>query len=170
MVVKDLLPAGLTLVLATPEQGTYDPATGNWTVGSIPKGVTYELLLTARANPGTSGTTLTNRAALIAIDQRESDPTNNQADLAVTVNTTDLRLIKTVNEDTPDEGSTIQYTIKVKNLGPSALASGVTVQRCAARRGHLCDVQRPVRQLQPDHGRVDPGQPDLGQPGSGPDH
>ena len=33
VVVNDLLPAGLTFVSATPSRGTYDAATGTWTVG-----------------------------------------------------------------------------------------------------------------------------------------
>ena len=36
--VTDLLPAGLTFVSATPSQGTYDPATGLWTVGTVNAG------------------------------------------------------------------------------------------------------------------------------------
>ncbi|MBP8297061.1 MAG: DUF11 domain-containing protein, partial [Burkholderiales bacterium] len=34
VVVTDLLPAGLTFVSATPSQGTYDPVTGIWSVGT----------------------------------------------------------------------------------------------------------------------------------------
>src|SRR4029453_1712857 len=33
--VNDLLPAGLTFVSATPSQGTYNPLTGLWTMGTI---------------------------------------------------------------------------------------------------------------------------------------
>ena len=33
--VTDLLPAGLSFVSATPSQGTYDPGTGLWTVGTV---------------------------------------------------------------------------------------------------------------------------------------
>src|SRR5262249_4451133 len=33
--VQDLLPAGLTLVSAPPSQGSYTPATGVWTVGTV---------------------------------------------------------------------------------------------------------------------------------------
>src|SRR5262249_2072433 len=36
--VNDLLPAGLTFVAATPSQGTYDSATGLWTVGTVSPG------------------------------------------------------------------------------------------------------------------------------------
>ena len=33
--VTDVLPAGLTFVSATASQGTYDSATGVWTVGTV---------------------------------------------------------------------------------------------------------------------------------------
>ena len=33
--VTDLLPAGVTLVMATPSQGTYAPGTGLWNVGTV---------------------------------------------------------------------------------------------------------------------------------------
>ena len=33
--VNDLLPAGLTFVSGTPSEGTYDPTTGIWTVGTV---------------------------------------------------------------------------------------------------------------------------------------
>ena len=44
--VTDLLPAGLTFVSATPSQGTYDPVTGVWAVGTV---TTAPLTLTIEA-------------------------------------------------------------------------------------------------------------------------
>ena len=35
VVVQDALPPGLTLMSASPSQGTYDPGTGTWAVGAI---------------------------------------------------------------------------------------------------------------------------------------
>src|SRR5947199_210290 len=45
--VTDLLPAGLTFVLATPSQGTYDSATGAWAVASLASGGKATLTLRA---------------------------------------------------------------------------------------------------------------------------
>ena len=45
--VTDLLPAGLTFVSATPSQGTYDSATGVWTVGTVATGAPQTLTITA---------------------------------------------------------------------------------------------------------------------------
>src|SRR5262249_49012657 len=36
--ITDALPAGVTLVSATPSQGTYDPTTGLWSVGTVDVG------------------------------------------------------------------------------------------------------------------------------------
>lgn len=37
MVLRDLLPAGLTYVSHHASRGTYDPDTGRWEVGALPR-------------------------------------------------------------------------------------------------------------------------------------
>jgi uncharacterized repeat protein (TIGR01451 family) len=76
--VTDLLPAGLTFVSATPSQGTYNQATGLWTVGTINSGANATLQITATV---TAVGTTANTAQLTAADQFDSDstPGNNQA-------------------------------------------------------------------------------------------
>jgi len=53
--VTDLLPIGLTLISATPDQGTYDGGTGIWNVGTMLSGASNSLILTTTVNPGTEG-------------------------------------------------------------------------------------------------------------------
>ena len=48
--VNDLLPAGLTFVSATPSQGTYNAATGLWTVGTVPRRHAATLTLAAKVD------------------------------------------------------------------------------------------------------------------------
>src|SRR5262249_6159849 len=50
VVVSDPLPAGLTFVAANPSQGTYNPATGVWTFGTLPANDTAMLTITARVD------------------------------------------------------------------------------------------------------------------------
>ena len=51
--VTDLLPAGLSFVSDTPSQGTYNPTTGLWTVGTVSTTVPQTLLIRARViGPG----------------------------------------------------------------------------------------------------------------------
>jgi uncharacterized repeat protein (TIGR01451 family) len=56
----DRMPAGVTLVSATPSQGTFNSATGVWTVGTIALNHTAALTLVLRINSGTEGTILVN--------------------------------------------------------------------------------------------------------------
>jgi uncharacterized repeat protein (TIGR01451 family) len=67
--VTDLLPAGLTLVSATPSQGTYAAGTGVWDIGALANGgrVTLDLVATV-TQPG-SMTALATKSA-----QGEDDP------------------------------------------------------------------------------------------------
>src|SRR5262249_10272854 len=53
--LRDLLPAGLSLVTATPGQGAYNPATGVWTVGTVADG--SSVVLTLRALVVSAGST-----------------------------------------------------------------------------------------------------------------
>lgn len=48
--VTDVLPAGLDLISATASQGTYNPATGVWTVGTLAKNATATLTITCKVN------------------------------------------------------------------------------------------------------------------------
>jgi uncharacterized repeat protein (TIGR01451 family) len=61
--VRDVVPAGLAFVSATPSQGTYTAGTGVWNIGNLANGVTVNLQITVTVN-GT--TTVTNTAVLLA--------------------------------------------------------------------------------------------------------
>jgi uncharacterized repeat protein (TIGR01451 family) len=61
--VTDLLPAGLTLVSATTQTGAYNSATGVWNIGSLAKGASAVLTLTATVNSGTVNQTITDAAS-----------------------------------------------------------------------------------------------------------
>jgi uncharacterized repeat protein (TIGR01451 family) len=47
-VVTDKLPAGLAFVSASPSQGTYQPGTGQWSVGTLASGGVATLSIIAR--------------------------------------------------------------------------------------------------------------------------
>ena len=53
--VVDLLPTGLTFVSDIVTQGTYDPVTGVWSVGTLPPGGNATLTLMATVDLGTRG-------------------------------------------------------------------------------------------------------------------
>jgi uncharacterized repeat protein (TIGR01451 family) len=57
VVAVDMMPTGVTFVSAdTHGFGTFEPATGTWTIGSIGAGVTATLTVTGRVNAGATGT------------------------------------------------------------------------------------------------------------------
>lgn len=131
VVVQNRLPAGLTFVSATPAQGSYDSATGNWTVGSIASGATATLTFIATVE--TVGS-LTTTAEITAADRFDPDSTpgnsdpseDDQASVTLSSELADLSLTKTVDNATPELGDEVTFTVVVTNAGPSA-ATGISV-------------------------------------------
>lgn len=72
--VRDMLPASLVFVSATPSTGTYVSGTGLWTVASIANGANATLQIVARVNAFGS---ITNTAEVTASDQSDPDSTPN---------------------------------------------------------------------------------------------
>ena len=129
IVVNDALPAGLSLSVATPDQGTYDDGTGNWAVGSLAGGDSATLTLLAAVDAGTAGNTIINTAALTAAGQNDPEDGNDADSASLTVAGTplaDLAVTLTLDDDAPQEGDTVTYDLTVINNGPDA-ASGVQI-------------------------------------------
>ncbi len=122
--VVDALPAGLEFVGATPAQGTFDQASGLWTVGALPVGGSTQLAITARVlRLGT----IINTATKTAADQPDPAPSNNAGAATISPNpVADVRVRKIVDRTAPGVGDTITYTIFVDNVGPNG-ATGVVV-------------------------------------------
>ena len=121
--VTDLLPAGLTLLSATPSQGTYTSGSGMWTVGTVSTGVSQTLIINALvASPSAK----TNTAAISHADQFDPITANNTASATETPQQADLVVAKQVSNPTPNLGDQIVYTITVFNAGPND-ATGVQV-------------------------------------------
>jgi uncharacterized repeat protein (TIGR01451 family) len=122
--LTDLLPAGLTFVSATPSLGSYDSATGVWTVGTVNPGVPQTLLIRARvASPGPQF----NAVTVTHADQFDPNPGDNSGGSTVTPQQSDLQVTKSVNNPTPNVGDSVTYTVTLRNAGPDA-ATNVTVQ------------------------------------------
>lgn len=126
--MMDLLPAGVTLVLATPTQGTYDPASGDWYVGNIPVGGTVTLVLRALVDVGTGGTTITNTASVDFLSQNDPNSANDFANVDInplgTPNLTVVKAVTTLDDPisgTADPkaipGATLRYLIVLTNSG-----------------------------------------------------
>ncbi|RAJ29600.1 putative repeat protein (TIGR01451 family)/gliding motility-associated-like protein [Pedobacter cryoconitis] len=117
IVVTDLLPAGYTYVSSTPPAGTtYAPATGLWTIGTLANGVTSTLTITASVNAAGS------YANTATITGNENDPilgNNTSTSTPAPTATTNLALVKTVDNPTPAAGNNVVFTLVATNNGPS---------------------------------------------------
>jgi len=119
--VNDVLPAGYTLVSATPSIGSWSAP--NWTIGNLASSgnATLSIVATVKASGSYANT------ATISGNQTDPTPGNNSAtSTPVPVSIADLAVTKTVNNQTPNMGSNVTFTIAATNNGPSA-ATGVTV-------------------------------------------
>lgn len=131
LTVRDQLPTGLTFVSAAPSQGSYDPVTGGWFVGSVAPGGSATLAVVASV---TASTPVVNTASVSAVDQRDPDSTpgngaageDDQASVTVTPQRADLSLTKVASTAAPNVGQTMTFTVEVANAGPST-ATGVVV-------------------------------------------
>ena len=139
--VRDVLPAGLTFVSATPGQGTYDPAASTWTAGGVADG--SSAVLTIRATVVSPNHT-TNFAVITHSDQFDPNLGNNAASTTLTPQQADLFLSKAVNNSAPNVGDTIAYTVTVGDNGPDSatnvavadlLPAGVTFVSATPSRG-----------------------------------
>ncbi len=144
--ISDALPPGLTYdPAASSGAGSYDPATGIWTIGSLP--VNGEASFTfgvTTHNPGT----FTNVATLATVAPSDTNPRNNTdvAALKVHAPVADLSIAKGVFPQTAVVGDTVTYQVVVTNKGPDTVRdvyvtddgpSGITVLSATATHGTI---------------------------------
>jgi uncharacterized repeat protein (TIGR01451 family) len=117
--VTDLLPAGLTFVSATTSQGSYNSATGLWTVGTVSTATPVTLSIVATV---TGASVVSNTATISSSNQFDPNAGNNTASVTVTPQPAgagaDLALTKTVSSATPTVGTNVTFTITLTNNGP----------------------------------------------------
>ncbi|RAJ80341.1 putative repeat protein (TIGR01451 family)/gliding motility-associated-like protein [Chitinophaga dinghuensis] len=139
--VQDLLPTGFTFVTVT--GNGYDHTTGTWNIGTMNSGSSETLVITATVNPSGNYT----NTATISGTEYDPNTSNNQQSATVTaIPVTDLEVIKTVDNNTPDVGSTVTFVVKATNHGPSpatnvavtdAMPSGYQVTNSVVSAGAL---------------------------------
>lgn len=121
--VEAILPTGYTYVSSSQTGGTYNQATGSWTIPSLNNGQTQTLTIIATVTPQGEY----NFPTSIAGFEFDPDLSNNEDIIRVdAVPVTDLGVLKTVNNTSPQVGSNVIFTITANNYGPSD-ATGVYV-------------------------------------------
>jgi uncharacterized repeat protein (TIGR01451 family) len=86
VIITDVLPAGVTYVSSTADEGSYDASTGIWTVGNIANGANANLTIKMTVNSGTSKQTITFTAGVKHSDQADGITGNNTSTTTITVN------------------------------------------------------------------------------------
>jgi uncharacterized repeat protein (TIGR01451 family) len=133
VLVKDILPAGLTYV-SDDGSGSYTSGTGIWNVGTVNASASATLHITASVtSSAVSG--VTNTAEITASDQFDPDSTPNnhvvseddQASATVTAKSADLSLTKIVDDSSPTLSQNVLFTVTLTNGGPNA-ATNVEVK------------------------------------------
>ncbi|MCA9175273.1 MAG: DUF11 domain-containing protein [Planctomycetales bacterium] len=129
--IRDALPVGLSYVTYAAGRGTYDSATGIWTIGTLVDGGSETLTLVARVDtPGVK----VNVAQVQAANEYDIDstPGNNvpseddQDSVSLEGILGDLALGKAVDNETPELGDEITFFVDVTNQGTIDM-TGVTV-------------------------------------------
>ena len=130
--VTDLLPTGYTFV-SDDSAGSYNNGTGIWTIGTINSGNIATLNITANVNAIGD---YTNIAEVTSADNFDPDstPGNNNTtedDMDSVITTpaasSDLSIVKTIDNLTPNVGSTVVFTLALTNSGASDLPIGTQV-------------------------------------------
>ena len=118
------MPAGITLTGNTTSQGTYNAATGLWTIGTLNDGAVATITLTGTVDAGQGGNTITNTTTAATGDQPDPSTAGDELDEAVVVDnpaapSANLVTVKTLAsaDATPAEGDTVTFQIVVTNDG-----------------------------------------------------
>jgi hypothetical protein len=158
-VVSFPVPPGMTLVSSAPGQGTYDPDTGEWTVGSLPNGATTTLQLTLQAAPGASGCLVGSAVVTAGADTVDPTTANDNATAVIAAPAcADLSMAPTAVSDDVAFGLDfnnihVQHFIHVTNNGPAA-ATGVVLNVTTYAGGVISNLDAANTILAPGPGTI----------------
>ncbi len=120
-VVSDILPSGYSLTSSSTSNGVWDSP--NWNIGTLEMGKNATLILNATV----LATGSYNNTASVSSATTDNVSENNSSTVNINpIPVVDLVMTKAVDNANPKIGEDIQFTIGVKNNGPSK-ASGVKI-------------------------------------------
>ncbi len=112
--VSDVMPAGYSLLSATPSTGIWEAPL--WTIGDLAEGTSETLTILATVNAAGSY----NNTASITGNQPDPVPGNNSNNTTtVPVAVADLAISKTSSPEPASTGQLLTYTLTITNNGPS---------------------------------------------------
>jgi uncharacterized repeat protein (TIGR01451 family) len=114
--IADALPAQVTYVSHVASQGSFDPVSGFWLVGSVASSGSRTLTVVVTVTTPL-GNIFFNTASVSAAGQPDPDTANNTATVPVTVTGPSLVLVKASSASTASPGEVITYTLIVTNTG-----------------------------------------------------
>ncbi len=120
IVVKDSLPDGFTLVNGIVSQGTFNPTTGEWAVGTVTSGSDATLTLNYTVDEQSADITLRNYAFIKELNQNDINSANDTSFVDVDVVTNPDADIEVFKSITNSISTTIQFELKATNNGPTA--------------------------------------------------
>ncbi len=128
--VVDSLPVGLVYLSHSNSRGAFETSSRTWNVGDVAVGATETLVLRTRVSGGTNGTTLQNRARIIAMTGAiDPNAGNDAASASVTVsrNQADIAVNKASNRANATPGDTVRFTVTIMNAS-SVPATNIVVK------------------------------------------
>ncbi|WP_316804251.1 Ig-like domain-containing protein [Pedobacter nototheniae] len=127
--VVDNLPADFTPTTYTAANGTYTPASGNWTGLTLASGQSTTLVIAGTVNATTTATSLSNTVTVTPpVGSVDPVTENNSATIVTPISRmVDLGLTKTASPKPAIAGQALTYTITLVNNGPSAIVASDVV-------------------------------------------
>jgi uncharacterized repeat protein (TIGR01451 family) len=123
--LTDVLPTGLGYVSSSVSQGTYTPGTGKWAVGTLASNAYATLTLTAT---NSALGKLTNSVAITAVSQTITNTSDDKPSVVIySGGEADLYVTKYVDNDEPNQGDVVTFTVSLVNYGPDS-ATGVIIR------------------------------------------
>ena len=126
VVVRDVLPAGLAFINAVATQGTFDPVSGSWTVGTLSafgpaSGAILQLDATVVATGLVSNTTI-----VAGLNEPDTNPANNTSGVVLQSDTSDLAAGLSFVGAPGQVGTTVRFLVDIVNVGGATSTGRIT--------------------------------------------
>ncbi|HVP57933.1 MAG TPA: hypothetical protein VMU02_07520 [bacterium] len=117
--LADALPSGVTYRASAATRGTYDPGSDIWTVGPVNAGDHAGLAIQVTVDAGTQGRSITNVAAVSAIDQVDPEPANDRDSVTVAV-ANRAPVLAPIGAKSVGEGQHLQFLVSASDSDGTA--------------------------------------------------